>query len=351
MKKIIRLAFLIVAISSFVSCEVEFSPNAEWRETPVVYCLLDQDDDTTYVRVQRCFLGEGNQYRFAEIADSIYYPQDALTVCLEEWNTWTASDGTVHRAGDAPRQVYTFTYEELLNKENGRFYNTVQPVYVYPTAGLLDSTCIYRLLVISNGTGDTIATSETSLVYGDMTLSKPNNVTLFQFAGYSGNKSCEITWSALNNARQYQPIVRFMYRDFIINTSVTPPDTTITRRTIDIPCNLVKSNMRDPYLSTKLEQNYFLSTIRSSIIDTVCNKNIIDTVQIFITCCTEDLAAYIYANNPGGMLNQEPFIYTNINGGLGVFAARRHKLSFLVPTPVSAISNYIKTLKELNVGF
>lgn len=335
----------------FVSCEVEFSPNAEWRETPVVYCLLDQDDDTTYVRVQRCFLGEGNQYRYSSIADSIYYPADALTVTLEEWDTWTSSEGVVNRAGNAPRRVYNMDYTEFVNKDDGRFYNTVQPIYACATAGMLDSTCIYRLVVVKNSTGETIASSETSLIYGDMDLVKPNNVTLFQFAGSAGNKTCEITWSAITNARQYQPVVRFFYRDFIINTSVTPPDTTITPHFIDIPCNTVKSNMRDPFLTTKLEQNYFLSTIRSSIVDTVCNKNIIDTVQVYINCCTEDLAAYIYASNPGGLLNQEPFTYTNINGGLGVFAARRHHISFKVRIPGSSISNYIRSLKDLNVGF
>ena len=109
--------------------------------------------------------------------------------------------------------------------------------------------------------------------------------------------------------------------------------------------------MRDPFLSTKLDQNYFLSTIKSKIEDRTCNKNIIDTVEIFITCCTEPLAAYIYANNPAGSLNQEPFTYTNINGGLGVFAARRTHISFRVRTPLSSVSNYIKSLKELNVGF
>ena len=351
MKKLKTIFLLSTVVFLVTSCEVEFSPNAEWRETPVVYCLLDQEDDTSYVRIQRCFLGEGNQYRFSSVADSIYYPQNALTVAIEEWNTWTDGDGFVHRAGNAPRRVYNFDYKEIINKEEGQFYNTVQPVYTCATAGQLDSTCIYRLVVVKNSTGDTIAKSETDLVYGNMTLSKPNNVTLFQFAGTSGSKSCEITWSSMKGGRQYQPIVRFFYRDFIINASVNPPDTIINNNYIDIPCNVVKSNMRDPFLTTKLEQNYFLSTINSSIEDRTCNKNIIDTVQIFITCCNEALAAYIYANNPNGSLNQDPFIYTNIEGGLGVFAARRHHISFKVRTPASAVSNYIKGLKELNVGF
>ena len=321
---IIKKAFLpLISIFVFASCEVEFSPNAEWTETPVVYCLLDQDDDTTFVRVQRCFLGTDNNYQYAAIADSINYRQGDITVIMEEWNG-----------------------------KLGTFYNTIQPVYACPTAGQLDTNCVYRLKVIKNATGDTIAQAETSLIYGQMRLSKPNNVTMFQFAGTSGSKTCEITWSALKGARQYQPVIRFFYRDFIVDQTVLPWDTTITPHYLDIPCNVVKSNMRDSYFTTFLEQNYFFTTIKNALKDSVCNRNAIDTVLVFINCCTEDLAAYIYASHPAGTFSsQEPFNYTNIEGGIGVFAARRRNISFTVNTPVSSASNYIKSLKALNVGF
>ena len=346
-----KVFFAILTLFAFASCEVEFSPNAEWRETPVVYCLLDQDEDTTFVRVQRCFLGEDNNYHYAAIADSINYPQGALTVIMEEWNGQTDADGHMYRAGNAPRRVFGFDYQEMLNKDSGLFYNTIQPVYACPTAGQLDSTCVYRLRIIKNSTADTIAQAETSLVYGDMRLTKPNNVTLFQFAGSSGSKTCEITWSAISGARQYQPIIRFFYRDFIVDQSTIPWDTTITPHYLDIPCNVVKSNLRDPFFTTKLEQNYFLSTIKSALQENVCNRNVIDTVLVFITCCSEPLAAYIYASHPGGAFNQEPFTYTNIEGGLGVFASRRRHIQFTVGTPIPAASNYIKALHELGVGF
>lgn len=351
MKRIYKALFFVLAVSLFASCEVEFSPNADWKEIPVVYCVLDQDDDTSYVRVQRCFLGEGNQYQYTSVADSIYYPQGALSVAIEQWNATLASDGTLHRTGDTPVQVLNFDYKEIVSKEEGQFYNTVQPVFACATAGLLDSLSVYRLVVVKTATGDTIATAETQLIYGNVQLVRPNNNIMFQFSGTSGSKTCEFNWSSLSGARQYQPIVRFFYRDFIIDASVNPPDTIITPHSIDIPCNTVKSNMRDPFMTTNLSQNFFLTTIKNSIEDVECNKNIIDTVQIFITCCNEPLAAYMYAGHPGGSLVQEPFTYTNINGGLGVFASRRTHISFKVRTPASSVSNYISSLKELNVGF
>lgn len=348
----IRLFLLItVAASCFVSCEVEFSPNDNWKEIPVVYCLLDQDDDTSFVRVQRCYLGEGNQYQYASIGDSINYPQGALEVFVEEWDTYTAVDGTWHCTGSSPRHIYRFNYTEKIVKDSGIFYNTVQPVYECCTAGQLDSSCLYRLKVVKTATGDTIASSETRLIWGDMSLIRPNNVTKFQFSGTSGSKVCEIVWSKMEQARYYQPVVRFFYRDFIVDQSVFPWDTLITPHYIDIPCNTVKSNLRDNTFSTKLYQNYFLSAVKSGVTDDTCNKNIVDTVQLFVTCCTESLSAYIYAANPAGSLNQNPYSYTNIDGGLGVFAARRRHISFVVESPGSSVSQYKKALKDLGVGF
>lgn len=345
---------ILIAISAlllFASCEVEFSPNDQWHNIPVVYCLLDQDDDTTFVRVQRCFLGEGNQYRYAAIFDSVNYPQGSVTVLMEEWNTWIDNDGERHQYGDSPRRIYNFDYTLLTDKDSGIFFNTLQPVYFCPTGGQLDTTCLYILKVIQNASGDTIAKAHTLLIRGNMKLQQPNNVTLFQFGGASGNKSCDIKWTTIRNARQYQPIVRFYYRDFIINRSQIPWDTTITPHFIDIPCNVIKSNLRENVCSTKLEQNTFLSYIKKSLEGDTCNKNVIDTVDIFIHCGTEDLAAYLYASHPLATINQEPFIYTNIEGGIGVFAARRTHIFFRIGTPLSSASDYIKSLKELGVGF
>ena len=333
----------------FASCEVEFSPNDNWKETPVVYCLLDQDDDTTFVRVQRCYLGEGNQYRFASIRDSVYYPEGALTVLLEEWNVWQEAVGHYHRSGDTARRTFTLSYTELVDKDSGLFYHQRQPIYYLPSAGLLDTSYIYRVVVKKNSTGEVIASGETRLIRGEMVLVRPNNNTHFQFNGASRGRTCDMEWTMLRDARQYQPVVRFHYRDFIINRDVTPWDTTITPHYLDITFPAVKSNFRGYACTTQVSQLFYLSEIKRMLDGDTCPKNIVDSVDISILCCTEDLSAYMYSANPLGTLNQEPFIYTNIDGGLGVVAARRRHISFRVSTPGSG--DYVKQIKNLGVGF
>ncbi len=331
----------------FASCEVEFSPNDTWRETPVVYCLLDQDDDTTYVRIQRCFLGEGNQYAYSPIRDSNVYSPTALSVYLQEWNTAADSRGILHRVGDTPRRVFPMSYTEFDNKEEGLFFSQRQPIYYLPSAGLFDTSFIYRLVVVKNATGDTIATAETPLIAGQMFLETPNDIIVFTFSGKAGE--CQMIWSTIRNARQYRPIVRFHYRDFIVDTTVRPYDTTITPHYVDIPCGTIKSDMRSYKLQTTLLRSVFLAALRNGIHDTVCNKNIIDTVEINIQCCSEALAEYLFSVNPLGTFEREPFSYSNIEGGLGVFAARRRHIVFRVPS--SPVGPYVNAIKELGIGF
>lgn len=348
-RSVATLLTLLAATWMLASCKVEFSPNGQWSNIPVVYCLLDQDDDTTYVRVQRCFMGEGNQYQFAANPDSNNYPQGFITVQMEEWLTWKDNAGAVHYYGDAPVQIFDFQYATI-DKQEGAFYGGSQPVYVCPTAGQLDSGRYYRLVITQTATGDTIAQAETLLLAGRIRLNNPNSNTLFRFTGTTNNKSCKITFTPIDNGRKYQPIVRFYYRDFVVTQTGGIPDTLITPHYIDIKCPEVKSNMTELILTSDLSQSSFLGAIRSAITDTV-NKNIVDTVDIYIQCCNQDLSAYMYSTSPTNTINQDRYNYTNIEGGLGIFAARRTHIYFTVRTPSSQNDDYVKQIASLGLGF
>ena len=49
----------------------------------------------------------------------------------------------------------------------------------------------------------------------------------------------------------------------------------------------------------------------------------LNTVDVYLHCCTEDLNAYLTSVAQAGGVNAEHSVYTNIKGGVGVFAARR----------------------------
>ena len=45
----------------------------DFKETAVVYGLLDQSDSVHYVKINRAFIGPGNSLEFAQIPDSNYF--------------------------------------------------------------------------------------------------------------------------------------------------------------------------------------------------------------------------------------------------------------------------------------
>jgi hypothetical protein len=74
----ISLLLIFTAFLIFTSCETDFDVNADWKETTVVYGLLDQSIDTQSVIIYKAFLGNESAYVLAQEADSIYYGENAF---------------------------------------------------------------------------------------------------------------------------------------------------------------------------------------------------------------------------------------------------------------------------------
>ena len=295
-----------------IGCEVEFSPNADWKNVPVVYCLLDQDDDTTWVRVQRCYLSEGNIYQYGSNSDSINYPQGSISVALLAYQ-----DGTL-------KDSIAFTYTEI-DRDSGAFAYIAQPVYYAVTKNKLRENYTYVLNVRNTADGKILATTD------PITLIKKTNGTLISkpsitvtpsgdtLGGFYFNEmdpasgaqgACVIQWNPLENARLYQPMVRFYY------------EAGGTRHHVDLLCPRVTSSTSE----VRYTRDQFLNDLKTKLIDDTSAKHYIPHVDIYLTCCSEELNAYISTSSQGTSINQEHETFSNIIGGVGVFAARRTHL-------------------------
>lgn len=344
MKFIIHKSTLLIAAALLLltSCEVEFSPNAEWKEIPVVYCLLDQDDDTTWARVERCYLGEGSIYSYSAISDSINYPVGSIEVQLVKLR-----DG-------AEQAIYTFQ-TKTIDRQGGDFASTTQPIYFLPGKSHFDDQCTYDIRVRRTSDGALIAHNEQpiSLITRDpeeKVFTRPNytfnNVlnrytgTIFQFK--EAGSTCTLEWPALGNARLYQPFVRFYYS--------VDGDTTH----IDIPTPSVSARSGYERYTLSYHASSFLSNIKEQLKSDPRSKRLVAYVDLYLTACSEDFSAYMSNISDAGNLDQSRELYTNIEGGRGIFAARRTKLqrwfpadSSILPTPPGLLYQ----LKQLQVGF
>lgn len=331
--KNIRLAVFLPLLALMCGCEVEFSPNAEWKEVPVVYCVLDQDDDTTWVRVERCYLTEGNIEGGATVSDSINYPQGSLQVALLAY------------LNDRLMDSIPFEYT-VVDHAEGNFVADNQPVYYAPTNRRLREEYTYVLRVRRAADQSILASATTTLLvrsdpYAAYVLS-PNSSTPF---GFSVSRNCKIEWRSIDNARYYQPIVRFYYKYKYLG------DDTLY---LDFPCNTRVCT--PPYASSysiQYSRDAFLSGLREYFEGDTNTKIYPELFDIYVTACNEELYAYLHSVGSLGGVEQNTSVYTNIEGGLGVFAARRARLYRRVPGDPSDRTGVglHALLKEMGVGF
>lgn len=338
---------IVVAMLLLTSCEVEFSPNAEWKEIPVVYCLLDQDDDTTWARVERCYLGDGSIYSYSGISDSINYPVGSIAVSLV-------------KIRDGVETVYPFSVT-VVDRQGGDFANNAQPIYYLPGQAHFDDYATYDIRVVRVADGQLIAHAQQPIQLiirnpDDSVFTKPNytynplqQTYRGMFSFKSAGNTCQMEWPALQNARLYQPFVRFYYGVDDDGDGVRE-----ARKYIDIRTPSVSSiNGADRY-TLYYSANSFLTNVKQQLQSDPRPKEYLKYVELYLTACSEDFNAYMSNIADAGNLDQSRELYTNIEGGRGVFAARRTKLYRWYPADSSVLSNppgLAYQLKQLQVGF
>lgn len=303
MKYISRLLLAALLLPVFTSCEVEFSPNADWKSVPVVYCLLDQDDDTSWVRVERCYLSNDNIYSYGSNADSINYREGEISVAILAYE------------GGQLKDSIPFAYT-LRQRDSGAFAGSMQPVYYCETSGRLKDNYVYYLRV-RKADGTLLASSDAvQLIQYNRSnpIVKQLKNNKFGFYDVSGGTSgnCIIQWDLLPNARRYQPIVRFYY---------SVDDET---RYVDVRCPSFAPTHLSTDGSIVYPRDMFLRDLKTMLLpDSASRKMYLKMVDIYLTCCTEDLHTYMSTVGSGNAIDQGRETHSNINGGIGVFAARR----------------------------
>src|ERR1039458_2292444 len=80
-RKIIGLMTGILALCC--SCSNKLDVYTQYKETTIVYGLLNQKDTTHYIKINKAFLGPGNALQIAQVYDSISYANQ-LTVQLTQ---------------------------------------------------------------------------------------------------------------------------------------------------------------------------------------------------------------------------------------------------------------------------
>ena len=330
-KRFSLVAAAIVAILSLSRCSTDVDLTAPYASIPVVFGLLDAEVDTQWVRINRTWLGDGDQTQAALVQDSSEYALERLNAHFVE--VINGIDGRTFELVDTLLQ----------NKdENGVFFAPAHRAYYAKTSGSdqLNPDAEYRLEVLID---DTVEVSASTNMIGETigNITQPpmgiDNVKLgFASVGSSIVQYPTYTfrWSSTPGASRYDAVLVVHYVEhYWADDFHTELDST-KNRSLEIFMGSVDPSDDEGF--QLLDEEFPGSTFYSTLSSRLEKNNRItrelgfwdEDVQIarafdFILMVANDqLSTYLDINAPVTGIIQERPEYTNINGGLGLWASR-----------------------------
>ena len=304
MRSFRNILILLLIITAFYSCNKKLDVNADWQDITVVYGILSQNEDTSFIKITKAFLGEGDAMQFAKIPDSSNYP-DKLDVKLEAWsgnnlvNTYNFDTITIHTkvAGDSI------------------FYYPLQLVYFSPT-GHLNENNTYKLKITHKKTG-VIDSASTKLVHSFIV---DNPDPFIKKVDYIPGHNFDVKFEPAYGGKRYQLLIRFHYLETTLNGSVN--------KSFDwmLFNNLQVVNPYEP-LPEAIEKGFsgdiFFTVLAGKIKnDPNVTSRVARGVDYIFSVASEDLNTYMEATEPSLSIIQERPSFSNIYNGIGLFSSR-----------------------------
>ena len=306
--RVIRFILFLVLLSTvFISCNKDLNVNADWKDITVVYGLLDQSADTTYIKITKAFLGPGDAVAFAKIPDSSNYPNN-LEVKLYKFLGDFLTDSVLC-------DTLTIHNKKPYDDSTSFFYYPDQLMYF--TTNKLDENYTYKLNIRNKKTGK-IVSAKTNLVH-DFEIGKP--VTQ---ASFPPGNPFEVSWKPAIEGKRYQLLIRFFYNEYM----VVDPKVGF-KKSIDW---IVFNDIKSPDVPTTQPFDlYFPSdAFYSAVGSKIDTSSLVDHrtalyCDFIFSVAAGDLNTYMEVSEPSYSLVQEKPAFTNIINGIGLFSSRYNK--------------------------
>lgn len=295
----ILISALFAVFTLLFSCKNELDINAKWKETIVVYGMLNANDSVQYIRVSKAFLNEKTgALQAAKISDSLYL--DSAVVKLR------SSDNSF---SDKLTRVWNIA------KDSGLFANDINPLYKLSTTGAraLDPAKRYILEVLSPKTGNTVR-AETNLV-GLSNILSPFRDSTSNFAVTP--EYLTISLKAGQNSFAYDIKLDITYDEFPVNDTFKKITKVATWNMLTNASALGSSNML-----YKIPRLALLQFLRNTITADPGLYHRMKYVGMRVFGGNQLLLDYISVNEPSIGIVQKQAEFSNIQGGIGLFASR-----------------------------
>lgn len=316
MKKLLFSLLALTAIFSLYKCSTDVDIYAEYKDITIVYCLLNYEDDTTWVKITKAFSGPGNALDIAKNPDSSNY-SFKLDVTL-----------TGKKQGEdlTPMVFDTMT---IYNKRIGDtiFYYPNQLMYF--ATGELDNEANYSLYI--NNKGKEI-TAETGLI-PSFKITYPKNTVDFT----TNTKTFQ--WSSSKNGKRYEVVYEFQYRELLFGSNDT------TNNKLFWKVGVKESLTTDG--GEKMRQLYsgdlFYSKLETELSKGDDVERWAGTIYIYVSAGSQELNNYISINSAEESILTDIPVYSNIKNGTGILASRH--------TETKQTKLSVKSLQKLVVDY
>jgi hypothetical protein len=313
----------------FNSCKNDLKILAPYKESVSVYAILNANDRTNYIRINKIYLGEGNAYTMATVQDSVNYQKGVLDVTLER--TYYGNPAPPSKSNSSLTKI--ILRDTVFQLEPGAFHQTQRLWY---TNERLWPEGEYKLTIKNNKTGNVFTASTTMVDSLIPTLTQPLRSPYYPVAyspsnppSYYQDLSAEslkrkIEFVSRPGVREYQLYARFHYIDSTATGNIP--------RYVDFP--LPSATTQNLSGGEILEVNWYsgelFTFIYSKLIDATPNTLFRRAIKIdyVVTGGNQVFVDFLKVNAPSTSVAQDKPAYTNIDGGFGIFGSR---CTFIAP--------------------
>ncbi len=312
MKKI--FPFLLAAIL-IQSCKTDLELNAPYKDITIVYALLNQAEDTQFIKINKAFLGEGDALLFAQIPDSNEYRSEDIEYARVHrveggvrTGTWDLQSMVVDRDPGpfySPHRLFYFS-DYVDSVQNGDFY----------IRNYLRQDAEYELDLMIKGKQ---VSARTSIVndfsYGNSPL---NNPVINLYNPAQGYTTLSLKWNQAQDGKRYQLLCHGVYSEVIDGNS------RLDTATLNLG-TVISQDGIGGQLSIPMNGEQFYTALANMVPVIPEAQRIIHGIDFEFVVANADLNTALSLSEPiSGIVEDRP-AYSNVSNGYGVFASRLNK--------------------------
>lgn len=308
---------LLAAAATLAGCSTDLEINAPYKESTVVYGLLNMRDTIHFVKINKAFLGEGDALVYANIPDSNEYKDEDFGYAR-----------VVRFQGATAMDTFPLRDTVLHNREPGTFFSPDQKMFYFrdndtynlPQSNVevyLDQNSDYELQVEVKGnriTGRTTIVNDFSIQSVDQSMQQAMNLMIS--GGYG---KYDLDWNTGVDGKRYEASYRFNYQE-IRGTD------TVAKSIQNRIATLVASGTSEPMTATIQGEAFFSNLANTIPNDPTVDKRRFTGVEFVFAVANEDFHTYLSLSEPvSGIIEDRPS-WSNVEGAYGVFASRYTKV-------------------------